>query len=237
MRKRLCTALVCLTLTVSGCTSSDSGSTVTPVTPVTPTPTMTAGRIASEPVGAVLVSGTTILTAEGFTASDNSAISYAWDLGNGTTQTGLASVRPSYTTAGLYIVRLTATSATGARATATLELRVGSMTGRWRLIDAAGATLSSTAQLTQNGLALTGDDQMAGDCRWTVSGVVGDARLVLLTWTRTAGSCAGRNLPNVFTFTGTGNVDLTGFPGSFSNVTGGTLAGAGRLVPCGTSGC
>ena len=237
MRKRLCTALVCLTLTVSGCTSSDSGSTVTPVTPVTPTPTVTQGRIVAEPTGAILVSGTVVLSAQGFTASDNAALSYAWNLGNGATQSGVASVRPSYATAGTYTVRVTATGATGATSSATLDLRVGSMAGRWRLIDSAGTTVTSTAQLTQNGLALTGDDQLAGDCRYTLAGVVGDARLVLLTWTRSASSCPGRTLPTTFTFTGTANADLTEFPGNFSNVTGGALAGAGRLVPCGTSGC
>lgn len=230
-------AFLGLALTVSGCTNSDSGSTVTPVTPVTPTPTITQGRIVAEPTGAILVSGTPVLTAQGFTASDNATLSYAWNFGNGNTQSGLASVRPSYATAGTYTVRVTATGSTGATSSATLDLRVGSMTGRWRLIDSAGTTLSSTGQLTQNGLAVTGEDQIASDCRWTVSGVVGDARLALLTWTRTAGACAGRNLPNVFTFTGTGNADLTEFAGSFSNAQGGTLTGAGRLVPCGTSGC
>lgn len=230
-------AFLCLALTVSGCTSSDSGSTVTPVTPVTPTPTITQGRIVADPAGAVLVSGTTILSAQGFTASDNASLSYSWNLGNGTTQSGLATVRPSYATAGTYTVRVTVTGLTGATSSASLDLRVGALSGRMRLIDSAGATVTSTAQLTQNGLALTGDDQIAGDCRYSIGGVVGDARQVLLTWTRSASSCPGRNLPTSFTFTGLGNADLTEFAGSFSNVSGGTLAGAGRLVPCGTSGC
>ena len=68
-----------------------------------------------EPAGIGLVLATTFtFRAEGFSASDNSTLTYAWDFGDGARQTG-ATVSHVYPGRGLFAVTVTVSTASGHR--------------------------------------------------------------------------------------------------------------------------
>jgi PKD repeat protein len=184
----------------------------------TPTPpaavTVTAGRITQSPVGVGIVLATTFtFTAEGFTASDNSALTYTWDFGDGGRQTGGATITHVYPGSGLFTVGVTAATAGGASASASLgSVAAATVDGRWALQDATGAIVMRNTSLSQNGTAVSGDDTML-NCRFAVSGSVAQSSIDL-TWTRAPNDCAGMSRPLTVRFTGTVVASASGFLGT-----------------------
>jgi hypothetical protein len=194
--------------------------------------TITLSRVTQSPTGVGLVLATPFaFTAEGFTVSDGSALTYTWDFGDGSRQTGGPSVSHTYGGQGVFPVTLTVATTVGVSAQARAgEATVVAVTGRFGLQDATGTFLLRNSSLNQNGTSISGDDT-AQNCRFAVTGSVAPERGITLTWTRAPNDCAGRNLPLAITFTGTVNEQAGGFLGTLDS---GVPA---RLVPCGTTAC
>lgn len=201
-------------------------------TPPAPPATVTSGRVTQSPAGVGIVQATPFtFTAEAFTASDNSALTFTWDFGDGSRATGGTSVAHTYAGPGTFSVSTTAATAAGQSATAiSSPVTVVTVTGRWGLQDASGAILLRNSSLNQNGTSVAGDDTML-NCRFAVSGSVAPPRAITLTWTRDQRDCAGTSLPASFGFTGVVNEAAGGFLGTLDS---GVQA---RLVPCGSGPC
>jgi hypothetical protein len=201
-------------------------------TPTPATVTVTAGKITQSPAGGGLVLATTFtFGAEGFSASDNSALTYTWDFGDGARQTGGATVTHVYPGGGVFTVGVAAATAAGASASASLpNVVAATVDGRWGLGDATGAILFRNTSLTQNGTSVGGDDTML-NCRFAVTGSVVAPRAIDLTWTRSRNDCAGTTLPVIVHFTGSVNDAAGAFVGTLD--TGAQAA----LFPCSRAGC
>jgi hypothetical protein len=172
--------------------------------------TVTGGTIGRPLSGAWIAAVPLTLTAQGFAASDGSALTYTWSFGDGTTGTG-ASVVHAFA-AGVYTVGVTATTAAGQSATALLTgLAVQSVSGRWSLETAAGRVMVNTA-LTQDGLDLHGDDTRL-NCRFTVAGVLSPPRTVALSYIRGLDDCAAHTVPLLVVFAGTADDRIDVFTG------------------------
>ncbi len=153
----------------------------------TPTPTVsvTAGRITQDPaaVGLVLATSSSF-RAEGFAASDGSTLTYTWDFGDGVRQTGGTTVTHVFGGRGIFTVGVSAATAGGASASASLaNVAATTVDGRWGLQDATGTFIVRNTSLSQNATAIAGDDT-ALNCRFAVTGSVQAQRGVTLTWTR-----------------------------------------------------
>jgi hypothetical protein len=211
-----------------------------PPTQPTPTPTpsppaavtVTAGRITQDPTTIGLVLATTFsFRAEGFAASDNSTLTYAWDFGDGVRQTGGTTISHVYGARGVFVVTATASTAGGASATATLaNVAATTVDGRWGLQDATGTFIVRNTSLNQNATAIAGDDT-ALNCRFAVTGSVRAQRAITLTWTRARNDCQAFNVPEVITFTGVAEEAVNGFLGTLDT---GVPA---RLVVCSRPSC
>jgi hypothetical protein len=223
----------CLLLLAAGACGDDPPTqpTTTPPPP-TPTPTVTAGRIVQSPAGVGIVLATTFtFTAEAFSASNNGALTYTWDFGDGVRQTGGASVTHVYPGRGLFTVGVTAALSTGQSASATLrDVAAATLDGRWGLQDVTGTFIVRNTSLSQNQTALAGDDT-ALNCRFAVTGSVQPQRNVTLTWNRAPNDCRAFDVPETIRFAGTADETVGGFLGTLDN---GTPA---RLVFCQRPSC
>jgi hypothetical protein len=205
--------------------------TPTPTPTPTPAPTVTAGRITQDPTGVGLVLATTFsFRAEGFAASDNSALTYAWDFGDGVAQIGGATATHVYPGRGLFAVRVIASTTGGASANASVNVAATTVDGRWGLQDATGAFIVRNTSLSQNATSISGDDT-ALNCRFAVTGSVAAQRSITLTWTRARNDCQAFNVPEVITFRGVAEEAVNGFLGTLDT---GVPA---RLVICSRPGC
>ena len=216
----------------SGCGNDNPPTQPTPTpTPPIATPTVTAGRITQAPAGVGLVLATTFtFKAEGFAASDNSTLSYAWDFGDGARETG-ATVSHLYPGRGVFTVSVTASTASGASAVASLPgVAATTVDGRWGLQDVTGTFIVHNTVLSQNGTSLTGDDT-ALNCRFAVTGSVRAQRGITVNWTRARNDCQAFNVPETITFTGEAEEAAGGFLGTLDT---GTPA---RLVACTRPSC
>jgi PKD repeat protein len=229
-------SLAILLLASTACGDDKTPPTQPSPTPPTPTPpttvTVTLGRVTQTPTGVGLVLATPFaFTAEGFSVSDGSALTYTWDFGDGSRQTGGPSVSHTYGGQGVFPVTLTVTTAVGVSASATPStVTVVAVTGRFGLQDASGAILLRNSSLNQNGMAIGGDDTSL-NCRFAISGTVVAPSGITLTWTRARNDCAGTTLPVTFSFTGVVNETAGGFLGTLDT---GVPA---RLVACSRPGC
>ena len=207
-----------LLLAASACDDDPPTQPSTTPPPPTPAPTVTAGRIVQAPAGVGLVLATTFtFTAEGFTASNNGALAYTWDFGDGARQTGGASVTHVYPGRGLFTVGVTAALSTGQSASATLrDVAAATLDGRWGLQDVTGAFIVRNTSLTQNGTALAGDDT-ALNCRFGVTGSVQAPRNVTLTWNRARNDCQAFTVPETIRFTGAADETAGGFLGTLDD--------------------
>lgn len=210
-----------LILLMSGACGDDPPTqpTTTPPPP-TPAPTVTAGRIVQSPTGIGLVLATTFtFTAEGFSASNNGALTYTWDFGDGARQTGGATVTHVYPGRGIFTVGVSAALAAGGSASATLPgVAATTVDGRWGLLDNTGAFIVRNTSLSQNSTSITGDDT-ALNCRFAVTGSVQPQRNVTLTWTRGQNDCQAFAVPETIRFTGTADEAAGGFLGTLDNGT------------------
>ena len=232
-RSWLCVPILLLATACGDDTKPPTQPSPTPPTPTPPTTvTVTLGRLTQSPTGVGLVLATPfVFTAEGFTVSDGSAPTYTWDFGDGSRQTGGASVSHTYGGQGVFHVTLTVTTTVGVSANATVgDVTVVAVTGRWGLQDATGTFLLRNSAINQNGTAVAGDDT-ALNCRFAITGSVVAPRGIALTWTREQRDCAGRSLPVTIGFTGVVNEAAGGFLGTLDT---GVQA---RLVPCGNAPC
>ena len=82
------------------------------------------------------------------------SLTYSWNFGDGTTDTGLAPPPHVYQFSGTFAITLTVTDQLGATGTAAMNVVVKSMTGTWAATANNGAT--RTFVITQSGLALSG---------------------------------------------------------------------------------
>jgi hypothetical protein len=197
-----------------------------------PTPTVTAGRIVQSPAGIGLVLATTFtFTAENFSASNGAALTYTWDFGDGGRQTGGASITHAYSGTGVFAVTVSAATAAGASATATLrDVAATTIDGRWGLQDATGRLIMASTALSQNGLSVSGDDTRL-NCRFAVSGTLEPQRGIRLTYVRGRNDCQGLDVPVMVTFTGIAEEAAGGFLGTLDT---GLPA---RLFVCRRPGC
>lgn len=225
--------LAVLAAAASACGDDDPPTRPTPTpTPPIAAPTVTAGRITQDPAGIGLVLATTFtFRAEGFAASDNSTLSYAWDFGDGARQTGGATVSHLYPGRGLFVVTLTASTASGASATASIPgVAVTTVDGRWGLQDVTGTFIVRNTTLSQNGTSVTGDDT-ALNCRFAVTGSVRAQRGITVTWNRARNDCQAFNVPETITFTGEAEEAANGFLGTLDTSV------PARLVICSRPSC
>lgn len=201
-------------------------------TPPAPPATVSSGRVTQSPAGLGIVQATPFtFTAEAFTASDNSALTFTWDFGDGARATGGTSMTHTYAGPGTFSVSATAATAAGQSATAILSpVTVVTVNGRWGLQDATGTFLLINSAINQNGTSVGGDDTSL-NCRFAITGSVVAPRGISLTWTREARDCAGKTLPISIGFTGVVNEAAGGFLGTLDT---GVQA---RLVPCGNGPC
>lgn len=222
-----------LALAAGGCGDDPpTQPTPTPTPTPTPAPSVTAGRITQEPTGIGLVLATSFsFRAEGFAASDNSPLTYTWDFGDGARQTGGATITHVYPGRGLFTVAVSAATAGGASATASLpNVAATTVDGRWGLQDATGAFIVRNTFLSQNAASITGDDTML-NCRFAVTGSVQAQRGITLTWSRARNDCQAFDVPEVIRFDGVVNEGVNGFLGTLDT---GVPA---RLVVCAQPGC
>jgi PKD repeat protein len=232
-RPRLAWLLLLSALIITSACGDDS-----PTQPSTPPPTpqptvtVTAGRITQSPTGIGIVLATPFsFTATGFSASDNSSLTYTWDFGDGARQTGGATVTHTYAGPGVFTVSATGTTPGGATASTTLGSVVATtVTGRWGLQDITGAFILRNSSLNQNMTTVAGDDTRL-NCRFAIQGSVEAPRNITLTWTHARNDCIGQNVPETVRFTGTVDEAAGGFVGTVDN---GTPA---RLVPCANASC
>jgi PKD repeat protein len=206
-----------------------------PTTPTQPTPappTVGGGSILRLPTETGLVLATVFaFTAVGFSASDNSALSYTWDFGDGIRQSAGPTVTHTYQGRGVFTVSVTAATQAGASASATLGgVSVTTVDGRWGLRDQTGTLLMGNTSLSQNGTNVSGDDTRL-NCRYSVSGAVLAQRSIALVYTRPATDCQGLNLPVNLGFTGTADNIVGSFSGAL------TTGGTATLFACSRPGC
>jgi hypothetical protein len=228
-RSWLCVPILLVTI---ACGDDTKPPTQPSPTPPAPPATVSSGRVTQSPAGLGIVQATPFtFTAEAFTASDNSALTFTWDFGDGARATGGTSMTHTYAGPGTFSVSATAATAAGQSATAILSpVTVVTVTGRWGLQDATGAFLLQSSAINQNGTSVAGDDT-ALNCRFAITGSVVAPRGSSLTWTREARDCAGKTLPISIGFTGVVNEAAGGFLGTLDT---GVQA---RLVPCGNGPC
>jgi len=227
------TASLCLGVVLvaaSGC-----GEDTAPPTRPSPTPpaAVTAGVISRIPGAGFVLATSFIFTASEFKASDDAALTYTWDFGDGGRQTGGPNIAHRYGGPGTFTVTAIAASATGASASASVgPITVVTVDGRWGLQLIGGDFVVRNSAITQNGTAVTGDDTGL-DCRFTIGGEVTSSGIVV-TWTRGERDCAGRNMPVAFAFRGEADRATGGFVGAI-NVSDTFVAA--RLLPCGRGPC
>jgi hypothetical protein len=119
-----------------------------------------------------------------------------------------------YGARGLFVVTVTASTAGGASATASLpNVAATTVDGRWGLQDATGTFIVRNTSLNQNATAIAGDDT-ALNCRFAVTGSVRAQRAITLTWTRARNDCQAFNVPEVITVTGVAEEAVNGFLGT-----------------------
>jgi hypothetical protein len=232
LSRRLAWPCLVLLLAAGACGDDPPTQPSTTPPPPAPAPTVTAGRIVQAPAGVGLVLATTFtFTAEGFGASNNGALTYIWDFGDGARQTGGASVTHVYPGRGLFTVGVTAALSTGQSASATLrDVAAATLDGRWGLQDVTGTFVVRNTSLTQNGTALTGDDT-ALNCRFAVTGSVQPPRNVTLTWNRARNDCQAFAVPETIRFSGAADEAAGGFLGTLDD------GRPARLVFCQRPGC
>jgi PKD domain len=217
----------------SACGDDDPPTRPTPTpTPPIAAPTVTAGRITQDPAGIGLVLATTFtFRAEGFAASDNSALTYAWDFGDGARETGGTTVSHLYPGRGLFSVSVTASTASGASAVASLPgVAATTVDGRWGLQDVTGTFIVRNTTLSQNGTAVTGDDT-ALNCRFAVTGSIRARRGITVNWAHARNDCQGLDVPETITFIGEAEEAANGFLGTLDTGV------AARLVACSRPSC
>lgn len=131
-----------LAATVAACGNS-------PGTPSNQPPT--TGTITAKPAAVGLQAATAFtLTPSGVTDPDGDTLALSWDLGDGTTATG-ATATKTYSTAGLFTVKLTANDGHNPAAqVAQLNLTVRSLSGTW-----SGTVTCSTCTPTTRTVTLT----------------------------------------------------------------------------------
>jgi hypothetical protein len=223
--------VVLLAAAAGGC-GDDPPTQPTPTPTPTPAPTVSAGRITQEPTGIGLVLATTFsFRAEGFAASDNSTLTYTWDFGDGARQTGGATITHVYPGRGLFTVAVSAATAGGASATASLpNVAATTVDGRWGLQDATGTFIVRNTSLSQNATSIAGDDTLL-NCRFAVTGSVQAQRRVTLTWSRARNDCQAYDVPEVIRFDGVVDEAANGFLGTLDT------GAPARLVVCARPGC
>jgi PKD domain len=223
-----------LAIAASACGDDKPPTQPTPTPAPTPPPavSVTAGRITQDPTTIGLVLATTFsFRAEGFAASDNSALTYTWDFGDGVRQTGGTTISHVYGRPGLFTVTATAATTGGASATAApLSVAATTVDGRWGLQDATGTFIVRNTFLNQNATTIAGDDT-ALNCRFAVTGSVRAQRAITLTWTRARNDCQAFNVPEVITFTGVAEEAVNGFLGTLDT------GAPARLVVCSRPSC
>jgi hypothetical protein len=148
-----------LTFTVAAC---GGGSSPAPAPTPTPTPTPPPTPANRSPAISQLTvgpgSGLAFLTTFSGQATasdpDGDAVTYEWDLGDGTTATG-SSVNKTYGTSGGEVtVKLTVSDGKGGTASDTRTVRIDSMTGTWRVTFKEFPAIE--LKLTQDGGVVTG---------------------------------------------------------------------------------
>jgi PKD repeat protein len=193
-----------LAVAAAGCGSAAGTS------PTGPSPEFSAGMVVVEPAGAIV--GTAV-SFENRLAIDpsGSALTFAWDFGDGGTATGEATSHV-YETAGEFYATVTVTGGDGGSAAVTVVVTVRSLTARWSGdLDAVPGAASpggrARVSIRQDGLHLSGtyqDDSLEGSLAGTisltgtVSFTVTGPDMAPLTFTGTAG-------PNVGTLVGSAN--------------------------------
>jgi hypothetical protein len=188
-----------LALIAAGCGSES------PVSPTAgPSEEFSAGRIELWPAGAIV--GTSVVLQSNIakppihygSGSTASFESYYWDFGDGTSATGGESMSHVYASEGTYFAAVTASSSEAGSQSATSNIQVGSLTGRW-------SGDFGRVSITQDGLELRGrylDDPREGTVEGsismsgTVTFTVARPGLDPVTFTGTAG-------PGVMTLVGT----------------------------------
>ena len=165
------------------------------------------GTIEIAPAGAIVGTSVTLISR---LASDptGSPLTFAWDFGDGATATGEATTH-LYATAGDFFPKVTVSSSEGSWATATVTIRVKSLTARWsgEVDTVPGGVFrggEGRVSITQDGLDLTGTYQDQGSLKGTIS----PTGTVTFTVTR-AGFAP-------FTFTGTAGPDVETLVGGAS---------------------
>lgn len=145
-------------------------------TPTTPTPPATPANRAPV-IDAMAITpqyGIAQLTLFTMTSSasdaDGDSLGYTWDLGDGTQVSGTGATR-TYQAPGDRTVRLTVTDGKGGSVSATRQLVVGGMTGRWTgtldVTSCTGRVKPMSATLTQNLTRVTGSFTFPeGICRY-----------------------------------------------------------------------
>ncbi len=225
-------AAVAIAATACGDDKSPTQPSPTPTPTPTPTVSVTAGRITQDPAGVGLVLATSFsFRADGFAASDGSALTYTWDFGDGVRQTGGTTISHVFGARGAFTVGVSAATAGGASASASLaNVAATTVDGRWGLQDATGAFVVRNTTISQNGTSLSGDDT-ALNCRFAVTGSVQAQRGITVTWTRARNDCQAFNVPETIRFTGVAEEAAGGFLGTLDT---GVQA---RLLACSRPGC
>jgi hypothetical protein len=141
----------------------------------------TAGTVAITPSTGLQAAQSFAISAQGANDPDGDALTYSWDLGDGTTATG-QNVSKVYNNAGTFTVTLTVRD-DKEQATASGTATVRGMTGSWRGSITNGFEINFTMNLTQNGSNITGS-YSDPDGPGTVAGRVTAPNRVSLTVTQ-----------------------------------------------------
>jgi PKD repeat protein len=133
-------------------------------------PPTVSGVTASPSVG--LASVTSVTFTANASDPDGDALTYSWDLGDGTTASG-ESATHVYDSAGNYNVSVTVTDPDGESATASGSVTIRDLSGTWRgPLQGRTIVFNTVVNMTQSDTSLSGNyrDQYGGGC--TVSGSV-----------------------------------------------------------------
>ena len=156
---------------------------------------------------------TVVFDASGSVDEDSGIASYSWDFGDGTSATGVTPAAHTYTTAGIYIVKLTVTDYYGNAGVDTATITVGSGVASAITLQAAPATVAITEANTSTITATVKD----ADGNPVPDGTAVTFSTTLGTLSSTSETTTNGVVTTILTYTGVGAVTVTAYSGAVSS--------------------